>query len=246
MPLPLAAALIPAALKAGTGIYQSVKASNALKNLGKMPEYSISPELQNSYNRAERMATQGYTPQEAAAFSQRLARNNNTSFQRGITLGGGSLAKALNSAVLSNNIDAQLGFAANDASLRRSNIRYADSVGSEVSGQRNRNTAQQLAYRMLVEQNLGMAKQQGRNNVVEALGGVPYNLMQMEYMNGLNKEAPTEDVGDYFVPSETGTTMPMRMPASLQKPNYGSTAMKTPGFGSIINRSKTQSPVFNR
>lgn len=244
MAIPLAAAIIPGALKTGLGVYQAVKASKELKRLGKMPEYGITPEQQKSYDRAERMAKTGYSPQERASFAQRLARQNNTAFQRGITLGGGSLSKALNSAILSNNIGAELDFAAGDAQLKRSNIRYADAMGQQITGQRNRNTAQQLAYRMMLEQNLGRAKQIGINNAVEGVSGVPYTFMQQDYINSLNPQE-TVDATDYSVeninPSSTGMTLSSRKPLSLTTPSKGYTGLKTPTFG-----MKSYSPVYSR
>lgn len=244
MPLPLAIPIAAAGAKLALGAYQTISANNKLKRLGKMPEYDITPEQRSSQIRAEKMAKFGYSPQEAAAFEQSLARSGNTSFQRGMTIGGGGVSQALNAAINSNNINARLGFAADNARLKRQNIQYADQRGDIISNQRNRGTAQKLAYRLAVEQALGGAKSQGQLNMVESVSDLPYVFMQNEYLKSLNHE--TVDAVDYTVEdiplSNTGTTLPTKKPSMFSSSSKGYTGMVKPTFGPQLRTS----PVYNR
>lgn len=126
--------------QAGYGIYQQADAKNSLENMGDRPEFNITPEQQQSYNRSQLMAQRGYTAPERAAFQQQLSRSQNTAFQKGIDMGGGGLAGAIRAALSYSNINAQNRFAADDARLHRDNIRYADQRGDQISAQRNRMT----------------------------------------------------------------------------------------------------------
>lgn len=207
MPIPLAIPIAAAGAKLAFGAYQTYNANKRLKNLGAMPEYELTPEMINSQKRAERMARTGYTPQESASFYQRLARGNRTAFQRGLSIGGGGISQALNSAVLANNIGANLDFTANDAALKRRNIQYADQRGDVITGQRNKNVYQQLAYRMMLEQALGQAKSQGQMNMVESITDLPWALMYNEKTgSGERQQAPQVPM----LPPRKVTPMPIQ------------------------------------
>lgn len=163
--IPLAAASL------ALGGYEAFKGAQGLKKLNKekYPEYSISPELQNSYGRAEQMAGMGYTPQEAANFRQNVAQQQNTGFRQGVNAGGGNLAQALRTGLQAQNLGAFNSFSASDAALHRSNIHYADQLGQQVSNQRNLITGSQVQRRNMLEQAFGGALRQGLSNMAGSL-----------------------------------------------------------------------------
>ena len=79
------------------GVPQAVIGFRQMRQLSKvsMPEYSVSPELQSSYNRAEKMAMQGYTPAERASMFQSQAGSTAAQTRAGLARTGGSMASAL-------------------------------------------------------------------------------------------------------------------------------------------------------
>lgn len=152
------------------GLYQTLKGRKELKNLDKnKPEgFTITPELQKSYARAEQMAQDGYTPQEEAAFQANLQRQSNAAYNRSFAFGGNTMAGAIQAGLNFQNTAALNQFAANDASLQRQNIRYADQRGDAITQQRNRIAGQELNDYAAQQQMWGQTMQSGINNMFRA------------------------------------------------------------------------------
>ena len=70
-----------------------------------------------------------------------------------------------------NNIGALNQFAANDASLRRNNIRYAGQMAGQLQSQQNLATQAAIQRRIMLEQAYGRAMQAGLNNIVGGVQG---------------------------------------------------------------------------
>lgn len=155
------------------GVSQYYKANKALKELEKTPmaRYNITPEQTRSYNRAENMANVGFTGAEKAAFNQQVASSQNRAFRNALNVGGGNAARGISGALGASRLSALNNFAANDASLKRRNVAYADQVGRGLTNQRNTQTAQDIAYRMELERTLGRARSLGIENIANAMGG---------------------------------------------------------------------------
>lgn len=155
----------------GLGGYQAYSANKALKQLSKqgIPQFNITPEQTTSYNRAGEMARTGFTGSERAAVNQGLARGSNAAYRRALDLGGGSTARGIMGALGAQNLAGQNQLAGMDAGLKRRNIQYADQVGRGITDQRNRETQRAYNYRMLLEQNLGLAKKIGLENIVNSM-----------------------------------------------------------------------------
>lgn len=171
---PLAAAgLVVGGIQGVTGLIQQSKANNALKELGQTPidEYSISPEMMNSYQRAEAMADQGFTAEEKAAFGQGVARQQAGVFRSAVDASGGNLSQAIGSALKAQNIGAQVDFAAQGARLRGDNMRYANDIAGRIQNQKNLMTEAKRQRRMMLEQAYGQAKQTGTENLINGLTG---------------------------------------------------------------------------
>lgn len=164
---------------AALGLGQTAIALYQLNKLKreKMPTIGISPQLQSAYNSSQEMAKRGYTGQEEGAFKNNLAINNNTTYKNAVNQSGGNLAQAINAGLQSQNINALNQFAANDASLKRDNQRYANTFANEFQGIQNENERNALKYRLMREQALGTAASQGLTNLATATNAA----MQSKY-----------------------------------------------------------------
>jgi hypothetical protein len=166
MPIPLlaiaAASQIP---KAIAGISQLSKANKALKALGQQayPEYSVSPEMQSAYNRAQAMSKYGFSPEEKAQMQQEQARNQTAALRAARDEGG---------AYYDTNVDFVNKAAAQGAGLRRQNIQYADSLAQSLQEQKNRQTGSMIARRQMLEQAYGQAKSSAISNITGAAASV--------------------------------------------------------------------------
>lgn len=162
------------AIQAGLGIYQLIRGSieqNKLNNM-KQPTYGLTSSMKSAKAQAEQMAQMGYTPQERAAFEQRLATSGNTAFRRATDMSGGNMAQALQGALNAQNIAAQNQFAAQDAALRRQNIAARNQLYGTEQNLENQNVAMQNQLMMARAQSLGAQRQSGMSNLVGALGGL--------------------------------------------------------------------------
>ena len=121
------------------GAYEFFHAQEELKNLDKqpVPNYSVSGELQNSYRRAEGMANEGFTPQEKAAYQNQLNLSNSNAYSRATQEAGGSLSNVISAGINSADVQGANKLSIADAELRRQNMQYADSLGSEIQTQKN-------------------------------------------------------------------------------------------------------------
>lgn len=153
------------------GMFQKHKSDQALNELArnKPAGYDVTPEQQSAYDRAQGLANSGYTQDEKSSFMQNLARQNNASYSRSFAQGGNTLAGAIRAGINYGNVGALNTFAAQDAQLHRSNIRYADQMGQGITNQRNMNTRQNLAEYMQKQQAYGQASKQGSQNMFNAV-----------------------------------------------------------------------------
>lgn len=149
----------------GLGLVDSAVGLYGLSQMGDSPNYSVSGELKNSYNRAESMADTGLTPEEMAASQGRVTRSNNTAYQNGVDMSGGNLAGALKSAVNAQNLNAANDLSAMDAQMRRQNMQYADNLGLQVQQQKNMATQNDIDQYNKKQQAYGQAGQSGLKGI---------------------------------------------------------------------------------
>lgn len=152
---------------------QKAEAKEGLAELNKqpMPEYGVSPELQNAYSRAQAMSQSGYTADETAAFNQNLARSQATQFQAAKDVGGGQFSATLNRMNNVGSIDALNEFAVKNAQLKRSNIAEANNLASQIQNQRNLDAGAKIARRQMLEQAYGAAIRNQTENTNNAVAG---------------------------------------------------------------------------
>lgn len=154
-------------LLGGLQTWQGLKGLSELHKK-KVPSYAETPEMKASRMRAEELAKGGYSPAEKAAFEQKLARSQNTAYQKGRDVAPG-MAQELLAGINYTNTGAMNDFAASDAALHRQNIKYADSFARELQDISNMNIQEQLKQRMAAEQALGGAASSGLTQIASTL-----------------------------------------------------------------------------
>jgi hypothetical protein len=203
-----------AGLQAVGGLYRMFSAKSGLNTLHSQafPEFKETPEQRASRMRAEGMAGSGYTPQETAAFNQKLSRAQNTGYTRAMDVAP-SQAQAVLAGANYANVGAQSDFASRDAQLHRQNIQYADKFSNQLQQLSNMNIQQQIQNRRMAEQALGQAANQGVSSAMEAgntlIAGQEYgqqdkaNSALLGLLNGKQSISSLSSL-DYTAPSLRG------------------------------------------
>jgi hypothetical protein len=116
------------------GVPQAVIGFKQMKQLSKvpMPEYSVSPELQAAYNRADAMANQGFSPAERANMFQAQAGSMASQTRAGLARTGGSMSAALQVIGGMNQNQFLLGYGDADAKRRLDNAKFAYKAAQDV------------------------------------------------------------------------------------------------------------------
>jgi hypothetical protein len=151
------------AIQTGVGLYQLNKLSKTPQ-----PEYTASKGTLAANQRAQQMSQMGYTPSQIAAYKANLGTALNTQFANQRNLAGGNLAGALGARGTAQKLQALNQFAAGDADRQMQNIRYADEQTAGLQRMQNMNTEAAMRRRLLTEQALGAAVQQGTVNMAGA------------------------------------------------------------------------------
>lgn len=207
----------------GLGILQTYEGFAGLSKLNKDPYKLLTetPEQRASRMRAEEMAKQGFTPQEQAAYEQKMARSQNTGYQRAVDRApdqSGAILAGINY----NDIAGKNAYALNDAQLHRNNISYADSFSKYLQELSNRNIQEQNRRKEEATKQYGMAAQTGLNNIVN-----PLNLTQALSMfndntnplSGKTAAVPPINTQAPTAPVDQQRMAPIEQMMKLNKPN---------------------------
>ena len=151
------------AIQTGVGLYQLNKLSKVPQ-----PEYTASKETLAAAARAQQNAQMGYTQSQTNAYKANLGQTLNTQFSNQRNLAGGGLAGALGARRSMQNLMSLNQFAAGDADRQMQNIRYADEQTAGLQRMQNMNTEAAMRRRLMTEQALGAAVQQGTVNMAGA------------------------------------------------------------------------------
>ena len=151
------------AIQTGVALYQLNKLSKTPQ-----PEYKPSAGTLAANQRAQQMAQMGYTPSQIAAYKGSLGQALNTQFSNQVNLAGGGLAGALGARGSMQKFSALNQFAAGDADRQMGNIRYADEQTAGLQRMQNMNTEAAIRRRLMTEQALGAAVQQGTVNMANS------------------------------------------------------------------------------
>lgn len=164
MPLPLAiGSLILGGIQAGLGAYNLHKL-----NKTPQPNFSITPELQKSYGRAEDRTGYGFSPEQRSDYFNGVAGRYNQGLRNASDLSGGQMASAFGRGLQASQLRDFSNFAAQDAAQQQQNIRYADQMGGQMTNQRNMIAQQEIENRRAKEQAFGGALSSGLNNIAGA------------------------------------------------------------------------------
>lgn len=186
---------ITAAVLAGTAIYSGIeandrkqKAKRGIEKLKKMqPKYRTAQDIQFE---AENAIRSGYSPSERANFQQSMTRRANQA-RRTATDRNPNLSGAINAGINYGSIQGELGFAAQDAALRRQRV---SEYVSRITGQSNAQTGADITSKMQQEIAYGNAKNQANADIYNS-------LMQLGYAG-----ASAAKVNNPGATTSTGTT----------------------------------------
>lgn len=151
------------AIQTGVGLYQLNKLSKTPQ-----PEYTASAGTLAANQRAQQNAQMGYSPSQTAAFKANMGTALNTQFANQRNLAGGGLAGALGARGTAQKLQAMNQFAVGDADRQMQNIRYADDQTAGLQRMQNMNTEAAMRRRLMTEQALGAAVQQGTVNMANS------------------------------------------------------------------------------
>lgn len=161
------------AVALGTLAYNAYKANQAKQKLNQLehnkPEMQpATPEETAMLGRAKKGAEYGFSPEQKAAYFQDLARENNKSYSKAIQYGGNTMAGAIQGGINFSNLGATTKFASADASLKKGNERYADSLGQWVEGRRAGRWGQDMNQWSAAQAAWGKAQQDATMNAVSS------------------------------------------------------------------------------
>lgn len=159
---------------AGTAVLGAIQGGVGLRNLislskQRRPNYSITPEQRTSYSQAMNNARFGFTPAQTGAFMNNINSSQNAAYNQAINISGGQQANAISRVLQGNRLGAYNQFAAQDASLKLQNQRYADQMGQQITNQRNLIDRTLIDDRNRQEEAWGGAMQSGMTNIASAL-----------------------------------------------------------------------------
>lgn len=229
----IAAAALPIA-QSLYGIFQTIKANQELKKLGKEDiSYKGTPDSKYLLGLSRDNIQHGYSAAEKAAFLQTVAGNTAKAYRLGMGRAGNSLSSVIGASNDIANSNAMNQFAASDAQQRRANQGiYAGQVAQDQSRE-NQNTAMQFQQNQRGQMAWGQAMQQGINNVGAGL--------QMGSMLMGGQDSGTPDNEGYNV-TEVGD-MNMQMPIDpYGRPQMNPNPMQ---YGLPYNNKGYQLPADN-
>lgn len=189
------------------GAYQANEratvAQHKLDELAKIPysRYSVNPMSQRYGNMALNDITnpQGYSGAETAQFNQNLAKVGQAGYNNGLSIGGGSVAKAVLAGIGSNQVNALNTFAAGNNSIMRQNRnlgygRYWQAANNSQNID-NMNINTEIQRRMNTEKALGGAVSSNRDYVQGTISNIGSDLIGAGLMKSYGGVDPRTRLG---------------------------------------------------
>lgn len=154
----------------GLGALQTIMGLSGLNKLHDQPDpkFYETPEMQASRLRANQRSQYGFSPEENAAWENKLNRSENTGYQRTLDVAP-TQARAVLAGTTYNNADAIGSHAASDAQRHQQNIAYSDKFSNELQSIADKNIQMQARNRLLAEERLGGAVSSGLGNITNTL-----------------------------------------------------------------------------
>jgi len=157
--------MLPFALASGVlGAYQTIKSMSELNNMGDREQFKIDPETDNFINRLKERSKIGISGDQRASMFNDIARGENTSFNRGVNVGGNQQAGVIQAAINADNGGRyKVGLAdeqARDNHLRELSpwIQYRQSLLDRITADKQKQWDEQATQ-------YGKAMESGLNNI---------------------------------------------------------------------------------
>jgi len=205
MPIPLALALAPAAIKLGTGIYQAIK-GNKLRNSTSRPTYEIPQEILDSLTDAQVQALRGMPAEQKQQYVDNVMRSQQASLDAMGDRKGGLAGLA---GVQQTAIDAYRNMLSMDAQQRQINEQNLQRTRGVVAGFKDKEFDYNQAQPY--DQTMAAAEAMTGSGMQNIMGGVQSGsqmgldaVMFNQYMNGIGGSG-----GTTASPSVSPTTSPM-------------------------------------
>lgn len=204
------AALVSAGLQAGYGIYQAANAANMLNKLSKQRKaryMDAAGPIQQNRQLGMKQMQQGLSPVTRAVAEQTFAGQRASQYRQATDLSGGQLSSAIGRIGALGNTNLALNLAQQSQLATERGQGLLMNANQQISGLQRADVQQDISYRERVESNLGMAKQQGIQNVLGAVGGFAQSQMYGKYLDSLGgaktptAETPSMDMGSGSVAS---------------------------------------------
>lgn len=188
MALPAAVMAIPAAVQAGTGIYQAVKGGQMARSMDR-PEYEIPQEILDNLTDAQIQALRGLPDAQKSLYLDNVARSQQAALEAMSTRKGG-LAGLSNVQQQAN--DAYRNLLSMDAQQRQANERALQAVRSDVAGYRDKAFQQnQMQPYLDMMQAAEAMKGAGLQNIMGGIkSGAAMGLDYLKYKNFMDSMFP--------------------------------------------------------
>lgn len=188
MALPAAVMAIPAAVQAGTGIYQAVKGGQMARSMDR-PEYEIPQEILDNLTDAQIQALRGLPDAQKSLYLDNVARSQQAALEAMSTRKGG-LAGLSNVQQQAN--DAYRNLLSMDAQQRQANERALQAVRSDVAGYRDKAFQQnQMQPYLDMMQAAEAMKGAGLQNIMGGVkSGAAMGLDYLKYKNFMDSMFP--------------------------------------------------------
>lgn len=215
-------AWIAPVIQAGMGLFQTISASQAAKNLPDRQTFQVSPEMRRAEGMALQRAKQGMSAAERAAFEQGMARRTGAAERAMRNLGMSGVASGMSNIF---NIDAMNQMAAQSESMRRAGEQQYASIAGQIQNIADQETRSFNDMLLRQQTALGQAGASGMKNIT---GG---------FMN-----LATGDFGGGGTTQPTYDTEPAYLPSGYINPNAAAFNPPLPEnyFGNYTETSSTQ------
>ena len=203
-------AWVGAVVQAGVGLYQTIAASEAAKNLPEARSYGPTQSLIEAEGMARRRAEEGTSAAERAAFEQRQSRKTSAAERAMRNLGFQGIAQGVSNIF---NIDAMNQFSAqSEAERRRGEAQFAAIAGQKQAiSDRNVTSFNQMLNQQRTA--LGQAGASGMKNITGAVGTAVQSYNTNKLAEAYMKSGDTINIGTGTTTPATTTTTPTTTPA---------------------------------
>ncbi len=165
-------AILPLAFASlALGAYQAYEGMRGIKELSgqKRPNYSLTPELKQSWQETQDEAKRGLTPEAMATAKGNIEGLASKRYKLATDMSGGNLSKAIGGAVNYGSLGAYSNLAKIDSDAHLANIREAHRMSQVLQGQQNMATSEDIRHRYRMEDAFGGAFRVGTENIANSL-----------------------------------------------------------------------------